>query len=161
MVRVLFVCLGNICRSPLAEAIFNEKVAKRGLSHRFQADSCGTANYNVGDPPDPRTVDNARKNGISIFHIARQLGRSDLENFDQVLVMDANNLWNAQVWPRPNTLAKIKMIRAFDPFGEGDVPDPYHGNENDFQEVFEILDRCLEKFIITLIDEVPGRNRER
>lgn len=153
MIRVLFVCLGNICRSPLAEAIFNEKIAKRGLSHRVQADSCGTANYNVGDPPDPRTVESARKNGIRIRHVARQLELSDLENFDQILVMDANNLRNAQVWSRPHTLAKIKRVRAFDPLGEGDIPDPYYGNENDFQKVFEMLDRCLEKFIVTLIGE--------
>ena len=95
MVSVLFVCLGNICRSPLAEALFMQKTSMKGLSAQYDADSCGTSRYNIGDSPDPRTLRNAASHGIRISHRARQLLKSDLEHFDHVLVMDAENMRSA------------------------------------------------------------------
>lgn len=149
--RLLFVCLGNICRSPLAEALFVHKTAALGQSGRFHADSCGTSNYNVGDTPDHRTVKNAWKNGVKMQHIARQLRREDFASFDKILVMDRQNLKQALSLSDPAHHPKIVMMRTFDPMGEGDVPDPYYGSEQDFQEVFEILDRSVDGLIQHLV----------
>ncbi len=147
--KVLFVCLGNICRSPLAEAIFKHKIKERGLEVSFDGDSCGTSNYHIGDPPDQRTIKNASRNGVKINHLGRQLSERDLESFDYILAMDRSNytnifrLGNAQEYA-----AKISMMRKFDPVNtDGEVPDPYYGGERGFQEVFDILDRSIEGFI--------------
>lgn len=148
-VKVLFVCLGNICRSPLAEGIFRHKITGKGLDHLVQADSCGTANYHVGDLPDPRTRANAEKNGVKLQHHGRQLSPNDLEQFDFILAMDHSNYQNILSLEDASQHAhKITLMREFDPIhNTGEVPDPYYGNEKDFQEVFEILDRSIHSFI--------------
>lgn len=145
--KVLFVCLGNICRSPLGEAIFNERVRQKGLQDEFQSDSCGTANYHVGDWPDDRAIKCAKRNGILINHFGRQLKRDDLDKFDLILAMDSSNFQNILRLSTESNRAKIKMMRDFDPKGKGDVPDPYYGGDKDFDEVFEILDRSIEVLI--------------
>jgi protein-tyrosine phosphatase len=146
--KVLFVCLGNICRSPLAEAIFKHKIKEKELESYVEAESCGTANYHVGDAPDPRTISNAFKNGVMIQHHGRQLKSYDLEYFDFIFAMDESNYQN--IIRLDNTGEhghKISLMREFDPAGTGDVPDPYHGTERNFQEVFEILNRTIDNFI--------------
>jgi protein-tyrosine phosphatase len=153
-IRVLFVCLGNICRSPLAEAIFKHKVREKGLDELIYADSCGTSNYHIGGSPDPRTIANATKNGIVIDHCGRQFSTDDFESFDYILAMDSSNYRNIMRLDNSSKFAaKVNMMRDFDPNGEGDVPDPYHGGERDFQEVFDILDRSIENFLIHLEHE--------
>lgn len=151
--KVLFVCLGNICRSPLAEALFVHKTRMLGIADRFEADSCGTSNYNVGDGPDHRTVQNARRNGIEVKHIARQWTGEDAMYYDRILVMDARNHDHILSVSDPALHGKVWMMRHFDPEGKGDVPDPYWGKEEDFQEVFEILNRSVARLVDQLLKE--------
>src|SRR5688500_6248347 len=92
--KILFVCLGNICRSPLAEAIFKDKIRNRALDAYFDAASCGTSNYHIGDPPDSRTIANALKNGVAISHLGRQLCTNALEEYDYILAMGKSNYQN-------------------------------------------------------------------
>lgn len=152
MISVLFVCLGNICRSPLAEAIFNYQIRQKQFQSYFRVASCGTANYHVGDPPDSRTIRNALKNGIAIQHIGRQFNIADFEEFDLIVPMDESNKDNLlRLHGADKFRDKIKLMRTFDTKNRGaDVPDPYYGSEKDFQEVFEILDRSMKGFIENL-----------
>jgi protein-tyrosine phosphatase len=160
-IKVLFVCLGNICRSPLAEAIFKHKVKERGVESQIFADSCGTSNYHIGDNPDPRTIANAKKNGVTIDHCGRQLTAEDIRDFDYVLAMDASNFTNIQRLLKDDKhKPKIQMMRDYDPKGKGDVPDPYYGGEKNFQEVFEILDRTLERFLDKILSHEVSKNTE-
>lgn len=148
-IKVLFVCLGNICRSPLAEALFKDKVAKQGLHQHFEADSCGTSDYHIGEAPDERTLLNALQNGIDISHRGRQLTEEDLENFDYIFAMDQSNYHN--ILRLPNAAlhrSKISLMRSFDPLGKNqDVPDPYFGGARGFQEVYEILNRSTQSLL--------------
>jgi protein-tyrosine phosphatase len=151
-INVLFVCLGNICRSPLAEAIFKEKISRKGLDKFINADSCGTSNYHIGGNPDPRTIANATQNGITINHCGRQLCADDFQRFDFILAMDRSNYQNILKLPASKSFAeKVMLMRDFDPLEKGgEVPDPYHGGEKGFQDVFEILDRAMNSFIAHL-----------
>ncbi|HET9054631.1 MAG TPA: low molecular weight protein-tyrosine-phosphatase, partial [Cyclobacteriaceae bacterium] len=148
-IRILFVCLGNICRSPLAEAIFKHKIREKALESRVEVHSCGTANYHVGELPDPRTIKNALQNGIVMDHLGRQLSEKDLETYDFIVAMDKSN--HANILKLENAHAhahKIKLMRSFDLSPSGDeVPDPYYGNEAGFQQVFDILSHSTDSFI--------------
>ncbi|MDL5048735.1 low molecular weight protein-tyrosine-phosphatase [Oscillatoria amoena NRMC-F 0135] len=148
-IKILFVCLGNICRSPLAEALFKHKLKQYRLEHFIEADSCGTSNYHIGEPPDSRTIANAKKNGIEIVHVGRQLTVDDLQDFDYILAMDQSNYEHILHLGRHHHPGnKVSLVRKFDNSGTAqDVPDPYYGGERGFQEVFEILDHSLEGFI--------------
>ena len=146
-VRVLFVCLGNICRSPLGAAILKKKVKDQGMDSWVEVDSCGTSNYHIGDNADPRTIANAKKHGVPVEHCARQLDAGDLKSFDFIFAMDKSNYQNILRLSNGMAQPNVRMMREFDPLGKGEVPDPYHGGEKDFQEVFDVLDRSTDGFI--------------
>lgn len=149
MIKVLFVCLGNICRSPLAEAIFIHKLRTNNLYHSFEVDSCGTGNYHIGDQPDKRTIKVSQKNGVEISHACRQLVMDDLRYFDYLMAMDKSNYFNILRLSTSDDLnKKVLLMRDFDPQHKGaEVPDPYYGGDREFQEVFNILDRSLDQFL--------------
>jgi protein-tyrosine phosphatase len=154
-VKVLFVCLGNICRSPLAMNLFIHAVQERNLSSQFEIDSCGTSDYHIGASPDSRTIENAAKNGLDIKHEARQLTPEDLDRFDYVLAMDRSNLQDIkELDPAGGHAHKIHLMRDFDPLEKGaEVPDPYFGGEEGFQNVYNILKRSVNHFLDVVIKE--------
>lgn len=138
---VLFLCLGNICRSPLAEGIFRAEVARRGLADRFDIDSAGTGGWHAGEAPDPRSVSTARARGVDIAaQRARQLRVEDFDRFDWIVAMDRDNLDTA-LSRRPAS-ARARVV-AFMDFVEGApedaVPDPYYGGPQGFERVYDLL----------------------
>ena len=145
----MFVCLGNICRSPLAMNLFIHEVKKRGLENNFEIDSCGTSNYHIGSTPDERTIANARKNGLKIHHEARQFSKDDFDRFDYILVMDKSNhsdVMKLDIVGRYSD--KVFLMRDFDPEEKGaEVPDPYFGGEQGFQNVYDILKRSVSELL--------------
>ena len=151
---MLFVCLGNICRSPLAEGIFKAKVKEAGLDHQFEIDSCGTSAFHIGEQPDPRSSANARENGVYLDHEARQFVIEDFDRFDYILPMDASNFRNVIALEPSNHTARVVMMRDYDPAGPGlDVPDPYYGGSRGFQNVFDILDRATQGLLDDIREE--------
>ena len=141
--RVLFVCTGNICRSPLAEALFKDLVRKRGLERRYEADSAGTYGYHEGDPADPRTIRVGAKHGLSVDSIARALRADDFDRFDLLVAMDRGHLREMRARCPKAHQAKLVLMPGYDPEGAlKDVPDPYYGGFEGFEEIYRILDRC-------------------
>ena len=156
-VSVLFVCLGNICRSPLAEGVFLAAAESRGLGSRLDADSAGTAAYHSGEPPDPRTTAVAARYGVRLTGLARQVTRHDFERFDLVVAMDRSNRRSLERLrarrPHPGA-ARIVMMRDYDPEPDSpDVPDPYYGGEDGFERVYRIVERCCEGLLDELADD--------
>jgi protein-tyrosine phosphatase len=156
---VLFICLGNICRSPLAEGVFRALVREAGMEHAFEIDSAGTANYPEGNLSDPRTIEVARRRGIELTSRSRPITEGDVERFDYLIVMDVSNLRNVRQLAesvRPD--ARIHRLREFDPeaAGELDVPDPYYGGESGFALVQEIVERACAGFLEHLQGERGG-----
>lgn len=153
MLNILFVCLGNICRSPLAEAIFNHQVKARGLKDALCADSAGTASYHIGENPDHRSIKVAVDHDVQISHKGRQFTYHDVEQFDYILAMDAANYQDIihEAGDRPEGLY---LMRHFDPADkDGDVPDPYYGGEDGFENVFQILNRSIAHFLDFLVEK--------
>ena len=152
--KVLFVCLGNICRSPTAEGVFRKLVADAGLADRVTIDSCGTGSWHVGELPDPRTCEAAARRGIVLDHRARQLVVADLERFDLLLAMDGSNLAAIERLASGRATPRRALLRSFDADAEpnADVPDPYAGGRDGFEEV---LDQC-ERACRGLLAHVRG-----
>ena len=156
MIGVLFVCLGNICRSPMAEGVFKNHLKVKGLQDKIFADSAGTGAYHVGEDPDHRMCDTAKGFSIILEHKARQFNRLDFEKFDYIIPMDQSNLKDIHsvAGNNPEFLAKIKLMRDFDPVPDSkNVPDPYYGGLDGFTNVYQILDRSTQNFLDYLVKQ--------
>ncbi|MCA9649102.1 MAG: low molecular weight phosphotyrosine protein phosphatase [Myxococcales bacterium] len=154
--RVCFVCLGNICRSPTAEGVFRHLVEEAGLSGAFEIDSAGTAAYHAGESPDRRSAATARRRGVPLGGRARQFVREDFGRFDHVLAMDRANLEALRrLAPSEKARAKVRLLRDHDPRApaEAEVPDPYYGGPDGFDDVFDICMAACRG----LLDELRGR----
>lgn len=154
-VRVLFVCLGNICRSPTAEGVMRRLVREVGLEGRIGLDSAGTGSWHVGEAPDARAVAAARRRGIEVVGAARQVVAADFERFDLILAMDRANLRALRARaPDDEAQARIRLLREFDPSalaGEDlDVPDPYAGGAGGFETVLDLVDAACRGLLRAL-----------
>lgn len=153
-IGVLFVCLGNICRSPLAEGIFLHKLKQRGLDHRFRIDSAGTGDWHAGELPDPRARAIAAKYGIELPSRARQVQREDFDSFHHLICMDESNRRTLRDWGAPGS--KLRLMLEVDPAAKlREVPDPYYGGEDGFEYVYRLLDSASE----ALLAELAGAKR--
>ncbi len=160
MINVLFVCLGNICRSPLAEGVFRQKTIEQEVNHLFHIDSAGTASYHIGSLPDNRSMEVALKNGFELTHKARSFSESDFSNFHYIIAMDKNNFNNIKRLMPDDTNSKVLLMRHFDLLAkDGEVPDPYYGDIKDFEQVYDILDRSCEVMLGHLMDELSEGSR--
>jgi protein-tyrosine phosphatase len=143
--KILFVCLGNICRSPAGENIMNALIERDHLSHLIQCDSAGTSGYHIGSPPDARMTAAAQKRGIPFKGEGRQFTRRDFENFDLILAMDKANYRDIlRLDPRAEYGDKVKTICSYcRNHRDREVPDPYYGGEAGFEYVMDLLtDAC-------------------
>ncbi len=156
-VRVLFVCLGNICRSPTAEGIFRKLVEEAGLTDYIEVDSAGTHAYHIGEPPDPRAVQAASRRGVDLSWMrGRQATRDDLRQFDYVLAMDRDNLGTLQDMADDVT-EHIRLLLQFAQAGvyEDEVPDPYFGGPTGFERVLDMIEAAAQG----LLQDIRARHR--
>lgn len=167
LMRILFVCLGNICRSPTAEAVLRELASEQPLAD-LEIDSAGTGGYHAGQPPDPRTLAAARRRGLAMDALrARKIERADFQRFDLILAMDRQNLIDCErIAPTPRR-AQLRLFLEFAPAcGYQEVPDPYNGEEADFERVLDLaeagcrglLDYC-RKVAAAVDDRTPQASR--
>ena len=142
MVKVLFVCLGNICRSPTAEGIFRDLVERHGLGREIATDSAGTGGWHVGQPPDSRAQAEALKRGIDISRLrARQVRAADFRDFDHVIAMDRRNHAELDALRPAGGRAQLKLLLEYAPaLGRLDVPDPYYGGADGFARVIDMIE---------------------
>jgi len=142
--RILFVCMGNICRSPTAEGVMRSLLREEGLEDAVELDSAGTGGWHAGEPPDARATEAARRRGVVLEGAARQVTAADFEDFDLLVAMDRENLRDLlAIAPSEEAAEKVRLLREFDPAsadaGDLDVPDPYYGGERGFERVLELV----------------------
>jgi len=157
--KICFVCLGNICRSPTAEGIFQHLVNSHELQKFFYIDSAGTSAYHIGEPANSKSKQTARKYGIELNSRARRFEPSDIEKFDLILALDNENYQDLlQMDNSGNGKEKIKKLRDYDPQPEdGNVPDPYYGGMSGFENVYSIIFRSCESLLSSLKNQITGK----
>jgi protein-tyrosine phosphatase len=159
-VRLLFVCMGNICRSPTAEGVMAHLLEKEGLTDRVTIDSAGTGAWHAGSAPDERATSAAATRGITLSGCARQVRQSDFQDFDLLLCADADNLRDVRALaPGKAARDKVRRLREFDPeavrAGDLDIPDPYYGGARGFEDVLDLVERACEG----LLDDLRADGR--
>jgi protein-tyrosine phosphatase len=153
---ILFVCMGNICRSPTAHGVFRHKVQARGLSHVVKVDSAGTHNYHPGSPPDGRSQRHAVKRGYDLSDLrARQIEDADFESFDLILAMDWDNLALIQADCPPRHQAKLRRLTEFCEQHDSDlVPDPYYGGSEGFEDVLDLVEDACDGLLRHVLAQI-------
>ena len=152
MTRLLFVCLGNIIRSPLAESLFRFEASDAGLDSKYSVDSAGTAAWHIGEPPDPRMRVTAERHGVKYSGTARKVRQRDFDEFDWIIAMDASNVRDLRdLAATDEQRRKIRLLREFDPIqSDSDVPDPYYGGEQGFENTYGIVERSVHGLLEAL-----------
>jgi protein-tyrosine phosphatase len=157
-VRILFVCMGNICRSPTAEGVMRRLVSQAGLDDRVEIESAGTGGWHVGEPPDERATLAARRRGVTLSGAAQQVGPDDFRRFDLLIALDRSVLRELlAIAPDEEAAEKVRLLREFDPAASGDldVPDPYYGGDRGFETVLDMVEAACRG----LLDELRAADR--
>lgn len=151
-IKVLFVCLGNICRSPAADGVFRKQVADAGLTDLIEIDSAGTAAWHVGKSPDPRTQASAAQRGYDLSTLkARQALKEDFYEFDHILAMDLSNLEHLQQLRPEDATARLNLFLDYAPeLGIKEVPDPYYGGDSGFEQVLDLVETAGRNLLVEL-----------
>jgi protein-tyrosine phosphatase len=152
-VRILFVCMGNICRSPTAHAVFRKMVQEEGLTERIWIDSAGTHAYHIGEPPDSRSQQTALRRGIDMGDLrARKVQRGDFSDYHYILAMDQDNLSNLRTLAAQSTAAaRVELFLDYaDDWSEQEVPDPYYGGAQGFERVFDMVEAASRGLLESL-----------
>jgi protein-tyrosine phosphatase len=155
-ISVLFVCLGDICRSPTAEGIFRHLATARGVHDRFVIDSAGTSGFHAGDASDPRTLAAAKRRGLAWTHRSRQVHAADWDRFDLLVAMDRKNHRDLiAAAPSEAARAKVVLLRTWDDAAgdDLDVPDPYYGGDRGFEDVLDLCDRACSALLDHLLEK--------
>ncbi|MDX1804556.1 MAG: low molecular weight protein-tyrosine-phosphatase [Alcanivorax sp.] len=154
-VSVLFVCLGNICRSPTAEVVFRERLRQAGLEAQIQLDSAGTGDWHIGRAPDPRTREAAARRGYDMSLLrARQVGPEDFHRFDVILAMDNANLADLQAMQPAASRARLGRFLDHARSDRREVPDPYYGGEDGFDQVLDLIEDGADGLLDALREQL-------
>lgn len=152
--RILMICLGNICRSPMAEGALRARVEAAGLQRRVEVDSVGTGGWHAGNPPDPRAIACAARNGVDIGMLrARQLNAADFSHYDHLLCADADNLADVLARaPDAQSRKRVQLLSDFASAANAPVPDPYYGDDSDFDHAWSMVDGMAEAIVGRIAD---------
>lgn len=158
-IRVLFVCMGNICRSPTAQGVFQRMIEQTGLMQQIKIDSAGTHAYHIGNPPDPRALAVASRRGIDLSPLrARRVKAGDFEAYDYILAMDQDNLNALRMVCPPEQNYKLRLFLDFAPdLKLRDVPDPYYGGATGFEQVLDLVEAASEGLLRHLRQQLDTR----
>ena len=151
MAKILFVCTGNICRSPTAEGVLRHRVTALGQEKNWEIASAGTHRYHIGEAPDPRSIKAALRRGVDISNQrARYLDKMDYYQFDVILALDKGHLAEIEKRKPADATAKIAMFLAYAGMADGDVPDPYYGNAVGFEHVLDLVEQAVDGLLTKL-----------
>jgi protein-tyrosine phosphatase len=154
VIRLLFVCMGNICRSPTAEGVMRGLLREQGLEDAVEVDSAGTGDWHAGSPPDARAAAAASARGVTLAGAARQITAADFADYDLILAADRRNLGDLQAALPAGARAKLHLLREFDPASAGapdlDVPDPYYGGDAGFEHVLDLVEAACRGLLDAL-----------
>lgn len=154
--RILFVCSGNICRSPMAEALFVHLAREQGVLDRFTVDSAGTHDFHEGERADPRTRRVGAQHGVDVPSIAREVRPADFEDFDLILAMDRGHVRELTARSPESHRHKIRLMRSYDGGENPDVADPYYGGIDGFERMFQVLSICCRNLLDTLLERASA-----